>query len=353
MVREWSDECVIYYTEDYKLDDNYHYILYGFHHQKKGYNIGDWFNTMLYHLSINIDNRYNIKCIICIDESCLTLAKLFYMAFEKVHYVLVTKSMEEPSSLVTYNTHYMGKHRNVKSLLLNEENISKKVDWCNVYLNTFVDNNFHDIHYPVHTILKLCNERALQKQSQTRRIRLSIGLRKLQQAKDMLIKTFPSSDINNIDNTICVYPDRSDTEQSILNYSILESYYEETRKKGKDILIHFRRTLIGNDKYINDRLNTEFCIQNKDIIKVSHFSLDELLVFSNNKNNTLVFNRCGLCEIMYWLNVKCSVHCIFPPKFGFFFYDDRNPDRDTYEKLESTNITTHLKEIIIEKDTSK
>ena len=57
--------------------------------------------------------------------------------------------------------------------------------------------------------------------------------------------------------------------------------------------------------------------------------------------------RCGLCEIMYWLNVKCSIHCIFPPNFAFFFYDARNPDRDTYEKLESTNITTQLKEILL------
>ena len=347
MVREWSDECVIYYTEDYKLDNNYHYITCGSNHQKYGFNLGDWFNTLLYHLSINIDNRYNINCIICIDESCLTLAKLFYMAFEKVHYVLVTKSEEKLSHLVQHNTFNMYKHKNVKLLLLNEEHISKQFDWCDLRLSQFIDNNWHDIHYPVHTILKLCNENTLQKQSRTRRIRLSIGLRKLQQAKDMLIKTFISYDVNNINDTMCVYPDRSNKNQCLLNYPVLNTYYEESRRKDKKILIHFRSSLIGNDEYINDRLNTEYCNQNKDIIKVSHFSLDELLVFSNNKNNTLIMTRCGLCEIMYWLNVKCSIHCIFPPNFAFFFYDARNPDRDTYEKLESTNITTQLKEILL------
>jgi|UniRef100_A0A6C0IJP2 hypothetical protein len=347
MVREWSDECVIYYTEDYKLDNNYHYITCGSNHQKYGFNLGDWFNTLLYHLSINIDNRYNINCIICIDESCLTLAKLFYMAFEKVHYVLVTKSQEKLSHLIQHNTHVMHKNNILLGFLLEEENISKENDWCNAYIKIFVDNNWHDIHYPVHTILKLCNENTLQKQGRTRRIRLSIGLRKLQQAKDLLIKTFISYDVYNINDTMCIYPDRSDNNQSLLNYPVLNTYCEESRRKNKNILIHFKTSLIDNSEYINDRLNTECCIQNKDIIKVSHFSLDELLIFSNNKDNTLIMSRSGLCEIMYWLNVKCSIHCIFPPNFAFFFYDARNPDRDTYEKLESTNITTQLKEILL------
>tara|TARA_Y100000996_G_scaffold43848_1_gene30349 strand:+ start:1150 stop:2145 length:996 start_codon:yes stop_codon:yes gene_type:complete len=329
MVREWSDESIIYYTEDYKLDDNYHYILFRWHHSDYGTGLGDWFDTMLYHFSINIGDMCDIKWIICVDESCLTLAKLFYMAFEKVHYVLVTKSEEGLTPQLVSPSPVNNRFKHLP------------INWHNQR------NNWHELHYPVHTILELCNEDTLQEEGRSRRILLSIGLRKLQQAKDMLIKTVISYDVNNINDTMCVYPDRSNKEQSLLNYSVLNTYYEESRRKNKKILIHFRTCLIGNDEYINGRLNTEYCIQNRDIIKVSHFSLDELLVFSNNKSNTLIMTRCGLCEIMYWLNVKCSLHCIFPPNFPWFFYDARNPDRATYEKLESTNVTTHLKEIIV------
>jgi hypothetical protein len=269
------------------------------------------------------------------------------MAFEKVSYVLVTKSKQEFSYLITLNTDILRKNQPLRHLMNQEYEHPEEYNWCNFYMKEYVEINWHDLHYPVHFILKVCNESTSKIQGKIRRTRLSIGLLNLQKAKNLLLSSDTMSSIDTFDDTICVYPDRGDTEQSLLCYPVLNPYYEEARRKNKNIRINFRRSLIGNDVYINNKLATTYCVENKDIIEISHFSLDELLVFSNNKNNTLVMNRCGLFEILYWLNSKCSLHCVFPPNFPFFFYDNRNPDRYTYEKLESTQVTSHIKEIII------
>lgn len=363
MVRQWKDTCVIQYTDDYVLDHSYTYVTYGQHHQKYGFNLGDWFNTLLYHFSINLHNKYPyVKCIICVDESCLTLAKLFYMAFENISYVLVTKSQEELSPLIEIYTNTKHLNNGIVAHSSQEycDAYTELYDWGNAHVINFEIDRWHDLHYNIKYLLLLCNDNGKlkfiyhgvtcnrgAKQTKIRRMRLSDGLQKLQKAKDMLLSSDTMTRTETFNNTICVYPDRGDTEQSLLKYSVLDTYYKETKENNNKILIHFKKNLVSDEEYINKRLDTPYCIENRDIIKVHSFSLDEILRFSNNKNNTLVMNRCGLLEILYWLNSKCALHCVHPPNFNKFKFYDGNVDRYTYEKLEADNITTHIKEIVI------
>jgi hypothetical protein len=304
------DIIKLHYNDNYVLDNTHIYITCGPIHDNR--NLGDWFNTILHHISFNLKNNYNI--IICVNNDCLELAIILFNTFECIKKILIADDLNIINKFTFQkNLHY--------EAMINIFNLD--FNWTNI------KTNWHDIHYNfLYTLGSLNNNNNFDIFKNT--------IVRFQNA----IKKLDNIDCKKYTNTLCIYPYRSDGY--FIPEHIIQNLY--TNYSDKKIIIHLNKKSFDTDfNFLHSTYKS--LIEKYNIIFIT-FSFTQLFSFLNNSTNILLINRCGLSEILYWSNSIAKVYVHIPQDLLRFSYDSNNNNHlNILQKFEKLNITTSFKDL--------
>ena len=304
---------IIYYDDNYILDNSYIYISCGPIHDNR--NIGDWFNTIVHHITFNLKNNFDI--IICVNTDCLQLAKILVDMFDCIKKILISDNMNIINKYTSQNQlHY--------DAMINRFNNNFK--WVNI------KTNWHDIHYNfLYTLELLINDNYFDIFKNTI-IKFQTIVKK--------IDNINYKNYKNYKNTLCIYPYRSDghfiSEDIIINFC--------KNLKFKKLIIHINKKFFKiNFKELNIVFNS---IIQKYNVKFVTFDFIQLFIFVNNYENILFINRSGLSEILYWSNARAQIYVYIPKDLIHFSYEKScNNNIKILEKFQNLNITKGFKDV--------
>jgi hypothetical protein len=279
------EQIIEVYDDNYIFDEKSIYISYGPVCYSGGIALGDFVSTVIYHTCFNLDDSRNI--ILVLDVKCLPLAKLFAY---KIKQVLLTKN----SNVIEKNTHKLQLH-------------------TKAWMGDF-SGYWHDIHFGwLKSIEKFCENDNYKNKF----IECFLHMQKCVPLKQIDLP------FSNVKNTAIIYPKRSD------------------HHKIPDIIL-FTISKLLNDKNFNIVYKKDFDDSSKIDNNINlDLSIDELFYLSQNTENIIIMNRCGLSEILYRLNVKSKI-IIYQPNDLYPAYKYAG---NMFNYLENTNITKKFYEI--------
>ena len=286
---------IYYYSQDFIFDNNSIYISYGPICLPGGRNLGDFVSTVQYHLTFNLINENRDIILVC-DENTIALANLFNYRINKV---LLTKNYD----IITKNTHQLNLHEKA---------------WNNNY-----SSFWHDLHFDWLKIIDTFNSNLINRE------KIVLSIQNMQ--KNISIKPL---ELQFTKNAI-IYPNRSDNEK--IPQNILQDLIKVFTKNGYNIILQ-----TDKESIIKQRFNlTPLYIDNCKNITIS---IEELFYLSQNKENIIIMNRCGLTEILYRLNINAKMIVYQPPDLYPLFKYNNN---EMFNYLELNNITKKFYEIFI------
>lgn len=301
---------IINYSDNYVLDNTHIYISCGPIHDNR--NIGDWFNTIIHHISFNLKDNFNV--IICVNNDCLELAIILFNMFKCIKKILIADNMYIINKFTIQNKlHY--------EAMINRFNLN--FNWVNI------KTNWHDIHYNfLYTLELLISDNNFDILKNT--------VIKFQ----TVIKNLDNINYINYKNTLCIYPYRSDGH--FIPEYIINNLYKSN--PGKQVVIHInKKSFERNLKFLNNIYKS--LIERYNITFVT-FSFKQLFCFVNNCTNILLINRSGLSEILYWSNPLAQVYVYIPKDLIHYSYQSSfNKNIKILQKFQNLNITKGFKDL--------
>jgi hypothetical protein len=280
-----NEQIVEFFDDKYILDEKSVYITCGPVCYSGGISLGDFVSTVIYHTCFNLDDSRRI--ILVLDVKCLPLAKLFAY---KIKHVLVTNS----SHIIEKYTHQLKLHEKV---------------WRGDF-----SGHWHDIHLGWHRSITKFSE---NNDNKNKFMECFLNMQNCVPLKQI---DLPFSNVKKI---AIIYPKRSDRNE--IPNTILSTLSKLLNEKNFNIVFKRDCNMIGKMDGSID----------------SDLSIDELFYLSQNPENIIIINRCGLSEILYRLNVKSKI-IVYQPNdiYHAFKYTG-----DMFSYLENKNITKKFYEI--------
>lgn len=282
-----------YYSHNYIFDENSIYITNNPICLPGGRNLGDFVTTVNYHLTFNLINETK-PIILVLDKHALALAKLFSY---RVNRVLLTDNYD----IIAKNTDQLQLHRNT--------------------------GFWQDLHFPWLKLIDTFNSDELNKQ------KIVESFKCMQNCMQNCMQI--SSNVTQFTKNAIIYPNRSDNEK--IPQNILLDLVNILQKKGMHIILQTDKEAVKPHRFSL----TPLYLDNVAVTNLT-IPLEELFYLSQNKENIIIMNRCGLSEILYRLNVKAKI-IVYQPSDLYPAYRYNNIEMLDY--LEMHNITKKFDEI--------